>query len=76
MLCMSGNDRILLHLCVTLHDVLYCLTYLYCYMQEEYNDGEDLGMLECGHDFHSDCIKQWLKHKNLCPICKTTALAT
>ncbi|PQQ15619.1 putative E3 ubiquitin-protein ligase RHG1A [Prunus yedoensis var. nudiflora] len=47
-----------------------------CVCQEEYNDGEDLGMLECGHDFHSDCIKQWLKHKNLCPICKTTALAT
>ncbi|KAK9271293.1 hypothetical protein L1049_026883 [Liquidambar formosana] len=42
--------------------------------QEEYNDGEDLGTLECGHDFHSGCIKQWLTLKNLCPICKTTAL--
>ncbi|PRQ27716.1 putative transcription factor C2H2 family [Rosa chinensis] len=47
-----------------------------CICQEEYNEGDDLGMLECGHDFHSDCIKQWLTHKNLCPICKTTALAT
>ncbi|XP_050366813.1 probable E3 ubiquitin-protein ligase RHG1A isoform X2 [Argentina anserina] len=47
-----------------------------CVCQEEYNAGDDLGMLECGHDFHSDCIKQWLTHKNLCPICKTTALAT
>ncbi|OIS97047.1 putative e3 ubiquitin-protein ligase rhg1a [Nicotiana attenuata] len=45
-----------------------------CICQEEYNDGEDLGTLECGHDFHRDCIKQWLKHKNICPICKTTGL--
>lgn len=42
--------------------------------QEEYVDGDDLGALDCGHDFHTSCIKQWLKQKNLCPICKTTAL--
>ncbi|KAK8581000.1 hypothetical protein V6N12_071246 [Hibiscus sabdariffa] len=29
-----------------------------CICQEEYNDGENLGTLECGHNFHSDCIKQ------------------
>ncbi|KAL6527360.1 hypothetical protein OROGR_016450 [Orobanche gracilis] len=45
-----------------------------CICREEYNDGEDLGTLECGHVFHRDCIKQWLTHKNLCPICKTTGL--
>ncbi|KAK8309134.1 hypothetical protein V6Z12_D02G107400 [Gossypium hirsutum] len=43
-------------------------------LEEEYNDGEDIGTLECGHGFHADCIKQWLMHKNLCPICKTTGL--
>ncbi|GLU04240.1 hypothetical protein SLE2022_213990 [Rubroshorea leprosula] len=47
-----------------------------CVCQEEYKDGEDLGTLECGHDFHTDCIKQWLMHKNLCPICKTKGLTT
>ncbi|KAM7518346.1 hypothetical protein LguiB_017308 [Lonicera macranthoides] len=47
-----------------------------CICQEEYNNGEDLGKLECGHDFHSECIKQWLTRKNLCPICKTTGLKT
>ncbi|XP_044511191.1 probable E3 ubiquitin-protein ligase RHG1A isoform X2 [Mangifera indica] len=47
-----------------------------CICQEEYNDNEDIGTLECGHDFHASCIKQWLMHKNLCPICKTTALST
>ncbi|GMP45324.1 hypothetical protein CsSME_00013887 [Camellia sinensis var. sinensis] len=44
-------------------------------IQEEYNDGEDIGTLECGHEFHSNCIKQWLMQKNLCPICKTTGLS-
>lgn len=47
-----------------------------CICQEEYNDGEDLGTLDCGHDFHAECVKQWLMHKNWCPICKTTGLAT
>ncbi|KAG5251252.1 E3 ubiquitin-protein ligase RHG1A [Salix suchowensis] len=47
-----------------------------CICQEEYNDGEDLGTLDCGHDFHAVCVKQWLMHKNWCPICKTTGLAT
>lgn len=42
--------------------------------QEEYADGDELGGLDCGHDFHTSCIKQWLMQKNLCPICKTTAL--
>ncbi|XP_059445319.1 E3 ubiquitin-protein ligase MBR2-like [Corylus avellana] len=47
-----------------------------CICQEEYVDGDDLGALDCGHDFHTNCIKQWLMQKNLCPICKTTALPT
>lgn len=47
-----------------------------CICQEEYADGENVGSLDCGHEFHSNCIKQWLMQKNLCPICKTTALAT
>ncbi|KAK7291109.1 hypothetical protein RIF29_06002 [Crotalaria pallida] len=47
-----------------------------CVCQEEYKDGDDMGSLNCGHDFHTDCVKQWLMHKNLCPICKTTGLAT
>ncbi|KAK6938664.1 Zinc finger, RING-type [Dillenia turbinata] len=45
-----------------------------CICQVEYNNGENLGTLDCGHDFHAECIKQWLTHKNICPICKTTGL--
>ncbi|TXG64284.1 hypothetical protein EZV62_011278 [Acer yangbiense] len=48
----------------------------FCVCQEEYGDGDDLGTLDCGHDFHTDCIKQWIMQKNLCPKCKKTALST
>ncbi|KAK6159327.1 hypothetical protein DH2020_006641 [Rehmannia glutinosa] len=47
-----------------------------CICQENYITGDDIGILECGHEFHTGCIKQWLTVKNLCPICKTTALET
>lgn len=56
--------------------VYTCLITWLHWVQEDYGDGDDIGTLDCGHDFHSDCIKQWLMHKNLCPICKTTGLAT
>lgn len=44
-------------------------------LQEEYVHGDGLGKLDCGHDFHHACIKQWLVQKNSCPICKKMALA-
>jgi len=42
--------------------------------QEEYEDKDELGTLQCGHDHHTKCIKQWLLQKNECPICKAPAL--
>lgn len=47
-----------------------------CICQEDYVEEEYVGRLDCGHDFHTDCIKKWLTLKNLCPICRTTGLAT
>ncbi|MBA0819475.1 hypothetical protein Gohar_022065 [Gossypium harknessii] len=43
--------------------------------QEEYEANEEMGKLYCGHGFHIQCIKQWLVHKNTCPVCKTEATA-
>uniref|UniRef100_A0A0C9S3S8 RING-type E3 ubiquitin transferase n=1 Tax=Wollemia nobilis TaxID=56998 RepID=A0A0C9S3S8_9CONI len=41
--------------------------------QEEYEEGEELGRLNCDHSYHADCIKKWLVQKNQCPICKAPA---
>ncbi|KAK8995706.1 hypothetical protein V6N11_075966 [Hibiscus sabdariffa] len=46
-----------------------------CCICQDYANGEELGKLDCGHDFHFNCIKRWLRRKNLCPICKKIALA-
>ncbi|KAL0355937.1 UNVERIFIED_CONTAM: putative E3 ubiquitin-protein ligase RHG1A [Sesamum radiatum] len=33
-----------------------------------------IGVLDCGHEYHASCIRQWLQQKNTCPLCKTIAL--
>ncbi|KAK1396992.1 putative E3 ubiquitin-protein ligase ZFP1 [Heracleum sosnowskyi] len=44
--------------------------------QAEYRDEEKKGILDCGHEYHLECIKKWLLVKNTCPICKSAALTT
>lgn len=44
--------------------------------QEEYGDDDEMGKLECGHNYHIECIKQWLVQKNSCPVCKAVAAAS
>lgn len=41
--------------------------------QEDYEEDDEIGRLDCGHFFHIDCVKQWLVRRNMCPICKTAA---
>lgn len=54
--------------------ILFIIVCSYESFQEEYADGEDVGKLDCGHEFHTNCVKQWLKLKNVCPICKLPGL--
>ncbi|KAG0479466.1 hypothetical protein HPP92_010237 [Vanilla planifolia] len=42
--------------------------------QEEYVLGEEVGRLQCKHTYHVECIHQWLRLKNWCPICKAPAI--
>ncbi|XP_022856712.1 E3 ubiquitin-protein ligase MBR2-like [Olea europaea var. sylvestris] len=42
--------------------------------QEEYETDDETGKLNCGHFYHIQCIKQWLVQKNICPICKKSAM--
>ncbi|KAJ8550886.1 hypothetical protein K7X08_000256 [Anisodus acutangulus] len=43
--------------------------------QEEYEAEDEMGKLGCGHFYHMHCIKQWLMHKNSCPVCKSAAVS-
>ncbi|KAJ4792334.1 RING/U-box superfamily protein [Rhynchospora pubera] len=38
--------------------------------QEEYENGEEIGVLKCEHWYHVSCIHDWLRQKNWCPVCK------
>ncbi|KAJ9153546.1 hypothetical protein P3X46_026973 [Hevea brasiliensis] len=42
--------------------------------QDDYKHQEKIGTLDCGHEYHADCLKKWLRVKNVCPICKSEAL--
>jgi len=49
----------------------------------EYNENSEIIILPCDpryfwkrkinkrHNFHSECIREWLRNKNECPICRT-----
>ncbi|KAL3624772.1 hypothetical protein CASFOL_031440 [Castilleja foliolosa] len=43
-----------------------CVVCQDCLFQED----EKIATLDCGHDFHMECIKSWLMVKNNCPLCK------
>ncbi len=36
----------------------------------DYSELDILGKLDCGHYFHSKCIKEWLNRANTCPFCR------
>ncbi|XP_017256441.2 probable E3 ubiquitin-protein ligase ZFP1 [Daucus carota subsp. sativus] len=42
--------------------------------QDEYAAEELVGGLRCGHEYHVQCIRQWLRRINKCPICRATAI--
>lgn len=40
--------------------------------QCQYEEGEELRKLPCGHVFHKECGDEWLGRSDLCPYCRTS----
>lgn len=36
---------------------------------EEFDNNDEVGLLECNHFFHHECIQEWGKRKASCPFC-------
>ncbi|KAH0735868.1 probable inactive protein kinase DDB_G0270444 [Solanum tuberosum] len=42
----------------------------------EYKDEDNIGTLQCGHEFHAECINKWLQRKKSCPFCRASVFPT
>jgi hypothetical protein len=43
---------------------------------EDFEPGDKLKVLPCGHEYHKECIEPWLLEKSsLCPLCKQNITA-
>lgn len=62
------NTRILSHAYEDKRNCSIC-------QQNEFVKNDEIGMVDCRHEFHVDCIKKWLLRKNKCPNCRSKGLA-
>ena len=43
--------------------------------KERYEGSEEIKILPCMHQFHCECVDNWLRLKTTCPVCKMDAFA-
>jgi len=44
-------------------ECIICLNYI--------NINDEVALLKCGHVYHKQCIHNWFKKKEVCPLCNT-----
>lgn len=38
--------------------------------QDDVPEGTEIPKIKCGHHFHQECLDEWCKYKQVCPVCK------
>lgn len=74
----------MLSLCVVHHPCviyIFCLFFflcmliiIYCNSYETYKPDDIMAELVCKHQFHRDCVTDWLLNNPTCPYCRTRVL--
>ena len=41
-----------------------------CFCYVDYEAGDEVVTVECGHSFHASCIRKWLESSTQCPVCR------
>merc|ERR1712196_392615 len=42
---------------------------------DEYVEGDAKVRTACGHEFHRECLKKWLKQGDTCPMCRAELMS-
>ena len=41
-----------------------------CFRKNDKKTQRKVKLYECNHEFHVDCLKEWVKNNNSCPLCR------
>lgn len=58
----------------TIFPILTFLQFFQCSIcMNDLIDGRQVVATRCGHLFHSECIVEWFRHNQICPLCRNRA---
>ena len=42
----------------------------------DFDENENVRLLQCGHYFHANCVDQWLERSESCPLCRQSIVGS